>query len=91
MDESQADASEMPPPPSAADAPKPAVVGPRNIEVIALRKGFFQSHRKVEGDRFTIPTMKQLGSWMKCVDPKIEEMHQAALFARNRKANSAVD
>ncbi len=65
--------------------------GPRNIEVEALAKGFFDQHRKNEGDLFVIPTMKQLGSWMKCKDPKIQKMHDEAMRVKRMKANTAED
>lgn len=67
------------------------VKGPRNIEVMATRNGFFDQERKKEGDKFVVPSMKQLGSWMKCLDPKIEEMHLEALRVKRMKANTAVD
>lgn len=35
------------------------------INVVALRAGFYKRHRKVEGDKFTIDSEAQMGSWMK--------------------------
>lgn len=61
----------------------------KDIKVVALRAGFFAPHRKNENDEFTVPSFKQLGSWMKCLDPKIEREHQAALKAKRTKVNKA--
>ena len=49
------------------------------IEVVALRKGFHNQRRLVEGDRFTIAHFDDLGEWMKCVDLDIEKKHQEFL------------
>lgn len=38
-------------------------VGP--INVVALSRGWYKCARKEEGDKFTIDSEKQLGSWMK--------------------------
>lgn len=84
--EEEALPKEMPQPKGAAH-----VHGPKNIEVVATRNGFFDQERKKEGDKFVVPSMKQLGSWMKCLDPKIEEMHLEALRVKRAKANTAVD
>lgn len=87
----------MPSMPSLADdpempiAPKKAYTGPRDIQVVALAKGFFDQHRKNEDDEFVVPTMKQLGSWMKCKDPKIQRMHEEATRVKKLKANTAED
>ncbi len=66
---------------SGAKAPEPSsvkVVAPSKsgIEVVALRAGFFQNTRKSEGERFIVPSMDKVGTWMKCVDKKAEELHQ---------------
>lgn len=87
--------SEMPPPPEAPEAPpvapKKVYSGPKDIQVVAIAKGFYDQHRKNEGDEFVVPTMKQLGSWMKCKDPKIQRMHEEAIRIKRKKANSAED
>lgn len=86
--------TEMPPLPSASlenSEEAAPVQAPKNIEVVALRNGFFAQERKVEGDKFVVPTMKQLGSWMRCLDPRIEKMHQDFLKAKRSKANTAVE
>lgn len=49
------------------------------IKVVALRAGFWNQMRKVEGDEFEVPSMEKLGSWMKCMDPKVEMLHQKYL------------
>ena len=47
-----------------------------NIEVIALRKGFIGQRRIVVGEKFTIPSVDRLGSWMKYADPALERQRQ---------------
>lgn len=37
------------------------------INVVATRAGFFKGSRKVEGDKFTVDSDKELGSWMKII------------------------
>lgn len=54
------------------------------IEVIAIRAGFFQNSRKNEGDRFIVPSMDKVGSWMKCTDSGAEKLHQEDM--KQRKA-----
>lgn len=36
-------------------------------QVVALQAGFFANVRRVEGDKFSVPTAKELGSWMKII------------------------
>ncbi len=72
---------------AAVESPSTKTV--KEIKVVAVRAGFFAPHRKNEGDEFTVPSFKQLGSWMKCLDPKIEREHQAALKAKRAKVNKA--
>ncbi len=52
-----------------ASAPK------KGLEVVALRKGFYNQHRLREGDSFTIKSFEDLGDWMKCVDPDLQKKH----------------
>ena len=52
------------------------------VEVMAIRPGFFKGERKSEGDIFSIPEMSKLGSWMKIMDPKLEEERQKAEKAK---------
>ena len=35
------------------------------IHVVATRAGFYKNSRKQEGDKFTIDSERQLGTWMK--------------------------
>jgi hypothetical protein len=50
------------------------VTNPRDgIKVVALRPGYFNQTRKVEGDIFFIPDMKMLGDWMALADPRAEQ------------------
>lgn len=43
------------------------------IEVVALRKGFYNQNRIRVGDKFKVGKMTQLGEWMRCTDPEIEK------------------
>jgi len=43
------------------------------IEVVALRKGFYAQVRRNQGDKFKVEKFEDLGSWMKCTDPKMEQ------------------
>lgn len=58
---------------------KTVIKSESGIEVIALREGFFQNARKNEGDKFIVPSVDKLGSWMKCTDSGAEKLHQEAL------------
>lgn len=60
-------------------APKPS-----GIQVVALRKGFYNQDRKSAGDKFLIPSLKEWGTWMKCVDPKAQE--QAEKLLKEKRA-----
>lgn len=55
----------------------------KEIEVVALRLGFYKQERKMEGDSFTVPSLDKVGSWMKCVDPQMEKQHLALQKQRN--------
>ncbi len=59
-------------------------VSKKGIEVVAVRAGYFKCMRKVEGDKFIVPNMDQLGSWMKCVDGKVEAEHQRLLKEKKK-------
>lgn len=54
------------------------------IKVIATRAGFFNQHRKAEGDKFSVPTMEKLGDWMKCVDPVLEKKRKELISKKKR-------
>lgn len=69
----------------------PPVASRKHIEVVAVGVGFWDNHRKNEGDRFTVPKLEDAGSWMKCIDPKIEREHQARMKDKKKKANTADD
>ncbi len=66
---------------------KPAPVAA--IEVVALAKGFYKQSRKVEGDKFTVPRLEDMGSWMKCVDPTMQKKHIARLAEVKEKNKAA--
>lgn len=52
------------------------------IEVVALRDGFFNNFRIKEGDTFYIPSMVQLGSWMRMTNSKLEAARKAKKSGR---------
>lgn len=54
------------------------------IEVVALRKGFYNQHRIRENDLFLVKSFEELGEWMKCVDPDLQKKHLENL--KNKKA-----
>lgn len=82
--------------PSGAETlqPQPSVMPPpppvqKHIEVEAITNGFYDNHRKVGGDRFTVPSIDMTGSWMRCIDPKYEKMRLERLEKKRQKANEA--
>lgn len=56
-----------------------------DIEVEALTKGFYNQDRKAVGDTFKISSLDEYGTWMKCIDPKIEKQAQKHLEAKYAK------
>lgn len=56
-----------------------------SIEVVALRRGMFRLSRKEAGDKFRVPAMKNLGTWMKCVDAKVQQEHVKNMKAKKKK------
>lgn len=58
---------------------------PSEIEVVALRPGFRKKVRIQEGQRFSVASLEEVGSWMKIVDPKLAKYHKEML-AEKRKA-----
>lgn len=61
------------------------------VEVVALGKGFFRNGRKKIGDRFVVPSLDQVGDWMKCVDKDAEAQHQEAIKYRKAKLKEAAE
>lgn len=58
----------------------------RGIEVVALRKGFYNQNRLKEGDVFHIKSTEDFGDWFKCTDPLFEkERVKILLEARKKK------
>lgn len=53
------------------------------IEVVAMRKGFYNQQRYEEGDKFLIRSEDDLGEWMKCVDAS-KEKHRVELFRKKK-------
>lgn len=79
-------------------APKKA----KAVEVVAIRAGFINNHRKKEGDVFMVPSMSKVGTWMRCTDPALEKEHQVMMkelpkkqlkefLAKQAKAEAADD
>lgn len=54
------------------------------IDVVATRKGFYNLQRLREGDVFKIKNFKEIGEWMKCLDPDLEKKRLEIL--KNKKA-----
>lgn len=63
----------------------PLVPSNGKIEVVAVRNGFFNQHRKAEGDKFFVPKIESLGDWMKCIDPVMEKERVKILKAKKKK------
>ncbi len=65
-----------------------SIVAPKisksGIEVVALRNGFYNQHRLVEGNVFVVKSFEDLGEWMKCIDPDLQKKHLENL--KNKKA-----
>lgn len=59
------------------------------IEVEALRKGFYNNNRIRVGKVFKISRFEQIGSWMKCTDPKLEKRRIEFLNEKRRKQSRA--
>lgn len=69
---------------------KPAAQAPakepvREIAVTALREGFYGHQRMKPGQKFKVKSFEQLGSWMKCDDPKIEAKREKPKIQQVRK------
>jgi len=62
----------------------PLVPSTGRIEVVAMRPGFFNQHRKAEGAKFSVPSIEKCGEWMQCVDP-IMEKKRVEFFIKKKK------
>lgn len=80
-----APASDMPVDPAAAGEPSKTKdkAGNVQVEVIALRDGFYQQNRIPEGKRFVV-SVEKLGSWMKCVDPVVQKQHERNMAVKKK-------
>lgn len=58
----------------------------KGIEVVAERKGFYNQHRKREGDKFFVPSIDKCGEWMRCTDPHMEKQRKKFLKDKKLKA-----
>lgn len=56
------------------------------IEVVAVRKGFYNQHRKKEGEKFIVSSIEKMGEWMRCVDPIMEKERQKFFGDKKKKA-----
>lgn len=67
-------------PPKTSEKP-PVVAHSQGIQVVALRAGFFGARRRKVGDKFLVPSLDKVGTWMQCFDSKAEaeaqKMHKA--------------
>lgn len=55
------------------------------IKVVATRKGFYNQNRIVIGQKFTVPSFDQVGTWMVCED-KLHEAKRLKLIEDKKKA-----
>lgn len=60
------------------------LVPKKGIEVVALRKGFYNQMRWNEGDKFLIRSEKEFGEWFKCTDSYYEKKRLE--FYKEKKA-----
>jgi hypothetical protein len=74
---------------SAAPVDRKAV--PSGIMVRAKGPGFFENHRKVIGDEFSIPSMNELGNWMECVDPAVRKKHEKIMADKKQKRKTFME
>ena len=58
----------------------------KKIDVVALRKGFYNQHRLAEGDEFQVKKFEDLGEWMRCKDPVLEKKRVQFLKEKKEKA-----
>lgn len=71
---------------------KPIVQGKvSGIRVVATMKGFYGNARIKPGDIFTVKSVMELGSWMRCMDPSVEKdrkelITQAKLAQKKKQA-----
>ncbi len=85
----------LPNPPAAEEVAEVAEAAPvkvkagKGIQVMALRAGFYKQMRKGEGDMFEVADMEKVGSWMRCVDPRLEAEHQKILKAKKEEQKAA--
>lgn len=59
---------------------------PSSMEVVAMRDGFMFNTRIKEGDKFSIKSEEQFGSWFRCLDPKMEEKRIKYLEDKKKRA-----
>lgn len=71
-------------PPVPVVAPQP--IGP--FEVITVDEGFFGGQRRSRDERFMVDSMEEVGSWMQCVDPKLEKIRAALIKTRKEQAKA---
>lgn len=71
--------------------PKREEEKPAEIEVEALRAGFFNCERKKEGDRFMVASIEKVGSWMRCLDRKAQGLHEKQMAAKRKKRMDLIE
>lgn len=54
------------------------------IKVVATRKGFYNQNRISTGKKFYVSKFEELGTWMICEDPAMEQKRLE--FFKNKKA-----
>lgn len=73
-------------------AQKKAAAAPSRMKgywVEALGVGTYKRNRYVAGNKFIIEKWEDLGSWMKCANPKLEEKHQSEMIEKKKKLHAA--
>lgn len=73
-------------------AQKKAAAKPERMKgywVEALGPGVYNRSRYTAGHKFIIDKWEDLGSWMKCVNPVLEEKHQREEIEKKKKLNAA--
>lgn len=57
----------------------------KGIEVVALRKGFYNQFRINEGEKFLIRSEKDFGDWFRCTEPSFEKKRIEFINAKKAK------
>ena len=76
--------------PSEMPNEKPRKAPPKApIKVIATRDGYYAPHRVPARCEFTVAQFSHLQSWMRCVDPEMQKLHEESMNERKKKNREA--